>query len=147
MKQVKTRFYVIYSFDLTKENSVSRWKPKSKQWQMTEGDSEYEFDYLGESYENGKHRKYVADLSRKQFESFLDDICLYPEDCETGGSLTFQGWLPAISFNHEWTCNADPINCSAYVTPYFTYKGEDLTELSESKWNTVKQAILNKYGC
>lgn len=110
---IKLRFYVIYSFDIPAARlepcwnleRVRDWQPPHvrRLWDRAEGDESYEYSYLGGEWAKGKHRKYVALLDRSDFEEFVDRFGLYPEDCETGGSLTGFGHLPAIAFETDDT--------------------------------------------
>lgn len=105
------RFYVIYSVDVPQGESLSPWTPRGKAWKQTEsGKTEYD---LGTKWEKGRHRKYVAYLSRQQFELFLDQIGLHAENVETMGSITEFGHLPAISF----TSVDEEAIVNAHVTP------------------------------
>lgn len=152
------RFYVIYSFDVTSEMSVVPFKPPCiKQWRLTEDDDNYEFDYLAdetgdEKYRNGKHRKYVAELNKKQFKRFIEECNMVMDDVETLGSLTEFGHLPAFSFNVSDAVQSDYyelIWCNAYVTPLpeHVIKGKHLNNSqNERNWNRIKQALLNLYS-
>jgi hypothetical protein len=135
------RFYVIYSFDIYHDQSVKPFQPPNvKQWDMTEDDNQYEFDYLGKDYENGKHRKYVADLSYEQFNRFVDHLSLVASDVETMGSLTEFGVLPAISFDGLYYDGDDAIFQNAYVTPYLP----DVT-LDDNRWEEIKSKMIETY--
>ena len=141
-------YYVIYSFDCKRNHSVNQFKPPQcrKLWQLTEGDDQYEYDYLGENYEHGKHRKYCATLNKIQFRDFIDDCNLYLEDVETMGSLTEYGHLPALSFHSDDTY---AINQGAYVTPLpeHVIKGKHLMDtMDDRNWNRIKQILLRLYG-
>lgn len=142
-------FYIIYSFDILRSESVNAYKPPFiKQWTLTEDDDLYEYDYLGKEYENGKHRKYTAILNKKQFKQFIDDQCLYMDDVETMGSLTEYGHLPAFSFRND-DDEMCIVNQSAYVTPLPEHciKGKQLTtSQNDRNWNRIKQALLNVHG-
>ena len=143
------RFYVIYSFDILRELSVQSLKPPFiKRWTLTEQDDQYDYDYLGKEYENGKHRKYVAELSKKQFKQFIEEQSLYCDEVETMGSLTEFGLLPAISYRSD-DDDHYIINQSAYVTPLPEHciKGKHLEKSqNEKNWKRIKQALLNVHG-
>jgi hypothetical protein len=115
-----------------------------KLWQKTEGDEEYGYGYLEGEWEKGKHRKYTAFLTRKQFERFVGHLCLRAEDVETGGSLTGMGLQPAISFN------GDDYSAllNAYVTPVpENWKTkEEMTGKTERDWQRVRRAVINHFG-
>ena len=134
------RFYVIYSFDATKDYDISDFVPDDS-WEQTEGDEQWEYDYLADESPNnahiwrdGQHRKFVHEnLSKEDFLDFIHKIGLRYEDIETLGSLTGIGWLPALSFhNTDDTMNMWDtegfiddmwdtegfIDITAYVTPF-----------------------------
>ena len=139
-------FFVIYSVDIPANKSLIPYRPNNiKLWDITEGNDQYEFDYLGGKWSKGKHRKYVARLTMDQFKEFVEDQYLYPEDCETMGSLTGFGWLPAISFNYE--SNYDLVIKNAYVTPILKNikNNEDLTDLDENCWKKTRKKIFELF--
>lgn len=164
------QFSVIYSFDVRREQSVEPYNPPKNQrwrlWQLTEGDEQYEFGYLGGSYEKGKHRKWCAWLTRKQFDEFVSHVGVYPENVETMGSLGAPGCgygiSPAISFNGEPDAYGEPIEQNAYVTPIpdveprwerFERPMLDEKTILEHKarradqvWERIKRAILSVYA-
>src|SRR6266702_4367607 len=116
------KFYVIYEFDVTRDVPVIEHKPyNTKLWDLTENDGSYEYDYLGPTFKNGKHRKYVALLDKKDFLRFIEFSGLRFEDIETMGSLTEMGWLPAFAFHSDeimhYQAKSGLINKMAYVTP------------------------------
>jgi len=141
-------FSVIYDFDCSKNCSVECYSPPNRKlWQMTEGDDQLNYEDV---FPKGKHRKFCAVLTRKQFDRFIEALCLTAEDVETMGSLGAPGCglgiVPAISFRGP---DDDPACVSgAYVTPIF----EPLTErknhreLTEDDWNRIKRAVLTLYG-
>ena len=139
---LELEFYVIYSFDIMKTESVNAFKPPFiKRWDCTEDDDQFDYDYLGGDWENGKHRKYVAQLDKKRFEKFIDHCCLSMEDINTMGSLTELGLLPAHSFN----CYDDdaPAIINAYVTPLVM---NDDIECDDKLWEALKQEMLIKFN-
>lgn len=137
-------FSVIYSVDVPDGVSIKDYAPPqvSRLWSLTEsGESEYA--YLEGQWEKGKHRKWVAMLTRRQFDAFVDKLGLYAESTETMGSLGAPGfgfgWSPAISFSGDYE---DAI-VNAYVTP--------IPETSkagggERDWQRVRDAVLSVYG-
>jgi hypothetical protein len=138
-------FYVIYSFDCMKTESVKQFQPPFiKRWDCTEGDDQFDYDYLKGDWIGGKHRKYCAQLNKKQFEQFIDHCCLTMEDVNTMGSLTEFGLLPAHSFNlsdsdHSYECAM----VNAYVTPLIMNEG---IERTDELWESLKQEMLHKFG-
>jgi hypothetical protein len=144
------KFYIIYSFDCKRNISVERFKPPFiRKWDLTEGDEQYEYDYLDGDYKNGKHRKYTAELNKEQFKQFVDDCCLYMEDVETMGSLTIEyGHLPAFSFNGE---NEFAIWQKAYVTPFPEHVDPNKQlnyekRYNDHNWDRLKRAMLKEFG-
>ena len=138
------QFSVIYSVDVPEGVSVREYAPPqaSRLWSLTEaGESEY--SYLEGQWQKGKHRKWVAMLTRKQFDAFVAKVGLYAESTETMGSFGAPGfgfgWSPAISFNAD---HEDAI-VNAYVTPIpeTSKVGGD-----ERDWNRVRDAVLSVYG-
>lgn len=114
-------YSVIYSVDIPDGVNMRPFVPPQckKLWDETEDDSNYEFGYLEGRWEKGHHRKWCAILTEDQFKEFIDHVGLFPESCETMGSLGAPGygwgwgWAPAISFRND---DPDAIQ-SAYVTP------------------------------
>ena len=116
-----------------------------KQLRNTEGDDQYDYDYLEGEWKKGKHRKYYGTLTRKQFGHLVVDCDLVADSAETMGSMVgFGEILPAISFNSE---DSSAI-INAYVTPIpeFESKRPHTPEQEERDWKRIKQAVLNLYG-
>lgn len=139
------QFSVIYSVDLPREVSVKDYVPPQAGWlwTLTERDDQYEYGYLEGRWEQGKHRKWVALLTRQQFDAFVQKVGLYAEDVETMGSLGAPGfgfgWSPAISFSgsHEEAI------VNAYVTPI----PETRKARSDVRdWERVRRAVLSVYA-
>jgi len=139
------QFSVIYSADVPEGVSIKDYAPPQvgRLWSLTEGDEQFEYSYLEGRWEKGKHRKWVALLTRKQFDAFVSKLSLYADSTETMGSLGAPGfgfgWSPAISFNAD---HEDAI-VNAYVTPIpqRTKAGGD-----EQDWKRVRQAVLSVYA-
>jgi hypothetical protein len=132
------RFYVIYSIDVPEDSRVSDFYPKNwRKFEITEDDGQYKYGYLEGDWEKGHHSKLVGDLSKPEFMEFVRSTGLQPEDCETMGSITEFGHLPAISFIADMSYGAI---LDAYVTPYI----EGRTG-SEEDWQRVKRAIMNLF--
>lgn len=145
------KFSVIYSFDCAMDVPVSKYMPSQRRlFDMTERSDGQPDDWCGDLWGGKcKHRKLCALLTREQFERFLSDVCIYPEDVETMGSLGAPGFgyghSPAISFSdHD---QPDAI-LSAYVTPIIEVepRREVTPERSEQVWQRVRRAVLNFYG-
>lgn len=124
--------YVILSVDAmpdTDEDDSCLRAPKAGTWTLTEDDDCFEFDYLGEEYEGGRHRKYVAALTEDEFDAWLRDECYSSreEAREAGeptmGMLTEVGWLPAYALHDDpmaWNVGGvtQVIDRQAYVGEY-----------------------------
>ena len=101
------QFSVIYSVDTPQGVSIRDYAPPqvSRLWNLTEGDEQYEYSYLEGRWEKGKHRQWVALLTRKQFDAFVSKLGLYAESTETLGSLGAPGfgfgWSPANSVHAD----------------------------------------------
>ena len=80
------------------------------------------------------HRKYVGELNEEEFLDFIRDY-EYSSTCNTMGSLTEYGWLPAFSV--ELSDN-DNIEC-LYVSLLFDEKLDD--EIMEIIENQIREAI------
>ena len=138
------QFSVIYSVDCPSDENIDSFAPPNLElWNETEGDEQYELDYLEGCWEGGHHRKWAALLDREQFDEFVDRCGLTAEDVETMGSLGAPGfgfgWAPAISFNgHD--CGALQ---NAYVTPIPDVERE---HCDERDWRRVRGAVLAVYG-
>lgn len=110
-------YSIIYSVDVPRGVNMRPYVPPDcrKLWEETEGDRNR--DYLGDEWERGHHRKWVAILDQQQFEEFVVHCELIGESTETMGSIGAPGyglgWAPAISFRGD---APDAIQ-SAYVTP------------------------------
>jgi len=142
-------FSVIYSVDVPSYASIRGFLPRRsvlRHMDCTEGDEEYEYDYLEGCWEKGKHRKLVGLLIRPHFEALVEDCGLYAEDVETMGSIGAPGlfpevWCaPAIAFNAE---DPEAIQ-SMYVTPIPEVLGINITE---ERWERIRRAVIDHYGC
>lgn len=144
------RFSVIYSVDCAMGEPIGQYSPpRSRAWQMTERDDGQPDEWCGELWGGKcKHRKWCALLTRKQFDEFIDKVCIHAEDVETMGSLGAPGFgyglAPAISFIDH----GPEAILSAYVTPIpdVEPKRELTPERSEQVWRRVRSAVLAVYG-
>lgn len=142
------RFSVIYSVDVPANESIVRYFPPNhkKKWDCTERDSEYQYGYLEDKWEKGKHRKFCAILDRKEFESFIAQCELFAERVETMGSIGAPGFgfghAPAISF-----CDLGdrPAIRNAYVTPIPKRMEVREKPCDEKAWKRIRNAILSLY--
>ena len=137
-------FSVIYSVDVPRASASSRTRrPRRCLWTRTEGDEQFEYSYLEGRWERGKHRKWAALLTRKQFDAFVEKLGLVAEDVQTMGSLGAPGfgfgWAPPISFNGD---DEDAI-VIAYVTPIPEVEKDSF---NERDWQRVRAAIISVYG-
>jgi hypothetical protein len=135
------QFSVIFSVDVPQGISIKDFAPPQvgRLWTRTEGDEQYEYSYLEGRWEKGRHRKWTALLTRRQFDAFVSKLGLYAEDVQTMGSLDGFGWAPAISFNGDH----EDAFLSAYITPIpeTSKEGGD-----ERNWKRVRRAVLSEYG-
>lgn len=111
-------YYIIYSADVPPEsremieeldpNRIERHTAEPRMhaglWTRTEGDEQYDFDYLGEEYEGGAHGKWVAELNHEEFLALARDRCWDLDDDDrpthieqTMGSITEHGHLDAYA--------------------------------------------------
>jgi hypothetical protein len=149
-------FSVIYSVDVPSDTSIRRFNPPAQQlrrlWQLTEGDGQYDYDYLEGCWTKGKHRKWCALLTRKQFDEFVQHCGLAAEDVQTLGSLGAPGFgyglSPAISFIGD---SPNAIQ-SAYVTPIPRCKTLKDFETKSPKrpygevdWERVRRVVIAAY--
>ena len=101
-------FSIIYSADTPGDVDVLGFAPPhvDEHWDETEGDEQFEYSYLENEWETGHHRKWVAILTREQFDEFVDLCGLFAEDVQTMGSIGSPGfgfgWSPAISFRSDY---------------------------------------------
>jgi hypothetical protein len=134
-------FSVIYSADCVEdENIEGHAPPHIENWDETEGDEQYEYDYLEGPWTKGHHRKWTGILTLEQFEEFLNECEMESEDVETMGSIGSPGceyWAPAISFHDD---GGSP-GCfrGAYVSPLIPR-----TE-PEPDWEDVRPSIIERY--
>lgn len=141
------RFYVILTIDIPRAEYINRYAPSKRirrKLTLTEGDEQYEYDYLEGIWEHGKHRKYCGELNRKDFEEMVSDCGLLADTVETMGSLTEFGWFNAISFRSEHYSAI----VSAYVTPIPDFPGSSEWRSEESMqgaWDRVKDVVCRTY--
>ena len=136
------KFYVIYDFDVPAGTSVRDFQPpfRSKHFSLTECHASEVFapECSQDDQRTGKHRKYAGVLTRKQFDALVDRQGLFMEECETMGSITDIGWLPAVSFRSE----SYEGYSGAYVTPLIERKAA----CDERDWERVKKALSRVYN-
>lgn len=144
--------YVILSVDTTADeysDSEALRMPKVGTWTQTEGDEQYEYDYLAEesgdeSYRDGKHRKYVATLTTEEFEEWLASESWDREDAEpTMGMLTDLGWLPAYALRDDpmgWN-----VGGVTYVIDRRAYVGEYALASKSEIPSDARERLLELY--
>jgi hypothetical protein len=140
-EQIKIESYsIIYGID---GDYPDNYTPNNKKlWKLTEkGKSD-----LG--IPRWTHKKYVAILTPKQFDEFIDETGLFA-DCETMGSLGAPGygfgWSPAINFTSE----QNDALISAYVTPNISkteYKRLKQLYGEDKIWDIITKQLFDKYG-
>ena len=142
------KFSVIYEAEVPMTYSVSYIRPpKPHQWRLTEQTDGEPSDWCGELFDGMcKHRKWCAVLDKADFLEFVRQCDVWPEACETMGSLGAPGfgfgWAPAIAFNTD-----DEVIRSAYVTPLACKR--DGTPIranggTERDWARIKAAMLSQ---
>ena len=127
-------------------------------WTQTEGDDQYEFDFLAEGdidspWLGGHHQKWVALLTKEQFVQFAYECYLTADNVQTMGSIGAPGFgfglAPAISFDGS---SAPDGWSNAYVTPIPIAKiPEDLETLDESvlserNWERVRKVVIEVFS-
>lgn len=66
------KFSVVYSVDTVWKESISKFYPiNAKNWEKTEGNLDRLFEYKGDAWKKGKHRKFRRVLEFDQFFNFL----------------------------------------------------------------------------
>lgn len=173
---IETGVYVIYSADvLGSDREIDGMgpfrvapdhgpyaRPMPGDWVLTEGDEQYDYEYLGDEsgdpsyypagafdsqgletvdtidpddpradstdYGEGRHRKWVAELSLADWRACADMLCIdldargVPEEYDdTCGSITEYGHIPAVCVrNDEGWSPTNVIDSSLYVS-FFSY--------------------------
>ena len=141
------KFSVIYSVDCADTEHIGQYLPHNRKlWTLTEGNEEYEY---GDIWPKGKHRKLCAVLTKAQFDRFLSQVNIWPEDCETMGSLGAPGLgfglSPAISFSSEPE-DGERAARNAYVTPIpEVCNWPEGKGFSERHWKILRKVILERY--
>ncbi len=142
-------FSVIYSVDVPRDVPIRGFLPRRsvrRHMDLTEGDEQYEYDYLEGDWVGGRHRKLVGLLVRPHFEALVEDLGLYAEDVETMGSIGAPGlfpevWCaPAIAFNGD---DPEAIQ-SMYVTPIPEVLG---IGIDEERWERLRRVLIDHYRC
>jgi len=146
-------FSVIYDVEVAQHQSIVPFRPhRSDLWTLTEHNL-----YISRATEDDttKQRKWVALLTRKQFEAWLERMPYYftPDSIETCGSLGApglgMGLSPAISWSAPDLCYEFPnaLYCEAYVTPIPDIcNWPNDKRFDERNWQRIRHAILHYYG-
>ena len=141
------RFSIILSIDCPYSASIREFMPNTKALWQTEGDSNYEYSYLGGEWKKGKHRKLCGVVGEKLFKKIVDCCGLRMSSTETLGMLGAPhlggiGNSPAFSFN----CDDEPSAIiSAYVCPLPNKKEQKRFPLDENGWKKIKEFLLKEY--
>ncbi len=77
-------FSVIYSADVPEDQDIDDFAPPDavEHWDETES-GKTEYSYLEGDWENGTHKKWAANLTRDQFDEFVEHCELVAESTET----------------------------------------------------------------
>jgi len=138
------RFYIILCIDIPRSEYIRAYSPSKsirRKLRLTEGDEQFEYGHLGGEWEKGKHRKYVGELSRKDFESVVSDCGLMAESTTTGGALIEDGFMPTMSFFSE-----HPVALvNAFVTPIPEVEMKGMERDWEAVWERVSGAVYRTY--
>lgn len=147
------RFGVILTVDCQRQDSIKRWYPPNvRLFQLTEGDDQREMEYISDGWRKHKHRKWVGEISREQFDALVEKLNLKASSTPTMGSLGVpwtpggMGLAPAICFeedSHELDAYVQ-----AYVTPLPEVRcpiGRDAAYYDRC-WERVRRAVLAIYG-
>jgi len=148
-------FSVIYSADCSVDEKIGELAPpRCRAWHQTErGESEYEMFWGSEKLKDpwkaseakGKHRKWCAILTRKQFDHFIKHVQIYPSQA-MGGSLGAPGFgfgcTPAIVFADEGRPNAV---VDAFVTPVPRRAYKHNRPVDDRAWDRLRRAVLAAY--
>lgn len=138
--RVKIRYFVILSVDIYQSEypaTLAEAKPKIvrfPKFKMTENcveDPEYIL----------KHRKYCGFLTPQEADEFLSEN--FTDTCQTLGSISEYGWLPAISFS-DGDCGQG-FYLNAYITPMLDEKDEEEI-LSEMRDHPNAEQIRRRVG-
>lgn len=120
--------YAIYSVALVAGANPDNMKPESGTWTQTEGDDQYEYDYLAdecndERLRNGTHRKWVAELTVSEARALAEEMMITLGEGEnTMGMLTGYGVIEAEAFNFDpmdWNMGGitDVVDAHLYIEP------------------------------
>lgn len=147
------RFGVIYEIDCQRRDSIEPWLPPNPRlFKLTEKDDQADCAGWGPGWKNAKHRKFVGEISRKQFDELVDKLNLRADSTPTMGSLgvpwTASGFgvAPAIAFNE------DTYEKTAYIQAYVTplpevgMRENRAPDYYERCWERVRAVILKLYG-
>ena len=138
------RFSIILSIDCDSETNIGTLRPTTRSLYKTEGDEQYEFEYLGGTWVKGHHRKWCGVLTKKTFEKILFQYGLSMQMTETLGMIGSphgQFSAPAISFTVE---NGDEI-IDAYVCPLPNKKEQRKFPPTEEGWKKIKDWLYERY--
>lgn len=165
------QFGIIYTVEVANGTRLKPFVPKGNKWRCTErDDTTSELGHYDESdvpegvtdaekfgfWCFGRHRKYCACLTKKQFEAFIAHTGMTMSTVETGGSIGAPtpdgiciGNMPAVCFElrhdpHEGKGYRYDLN--AYVTPYPEVKRGEKRGFVDRDFERTRKAMLNIWG-
>lgn len=147
------RFGVILTIDCQRQDSITEWLPPNPRlFKLTEKDDQGDCEHFGPKWKNHKHRKYVGEISREQFDALVEKLNLKADSTPTMGSLGVPwtasglGLAPAVCFVED----ADRLEAylQAYVTPLpeVQMRKSGTDDYYDRCWERVRRAVLNTYG-
>lgn len=141
------RFSVVYSVDVPRSESLRRYlSGRLRSWAQTEGDESYELQHLGGDWRNGKHRKFVTVLDKREFADFLRRNALFATEVQTSGVVGSSGfgwrWVPAAVFRRA--SDDRPVYASAVVTPIPTKTR--LFGWTHRDWTRIHRVLIRMFG-
>jgi hypothetical protein len=139
------RYSVIATVDVPGNCSIRPYA-LGKPWKLTEGDEQYEYDYLENDWTKGKHRKYVGFVKAKAFRALCDRWCLRYSGETMGmlGAPPCGNWAPAVALAGYDDYN--PAILSVYVCPMPSTKRETATMGNDEKaFNLAAKAMREEF--
>ena len=135
----EVRYQVILTIDVFEKyygTALSRIKPaviKYPLFQVTE-------DKPDPDYSEKVHRKYVGIINGNQLKELIEQA-EFDDICETMGSLTIIGLLPAISFTNTYET---AYSISAYISPLIAVGeiNKDLKSLPEPQKEKIYKYVI-----
>jgi hypothetical protein len=124
-------FFIVYSIDAPTDE-LTTWQPPKKLKQT----AAYKKAHM-------VSRRYAGLLNKDEFNKFVKSKGLIMTPHNTMGSMTDEGWLPAMEF-----LNKENVNIFAYVTPLpeVEQRKKQTKARSDRLWARLKTAMLGIYG-